>query len=117
MKRRVKYSAGLASMCGVASILLFSIIDKIGYRKYYTYLDPISWSEFSERVPFILVIGLVVFIIVFLWNLRFYQEDTYKYCIHCKKALNESEHKDGKCIVCMMPVENLEGVYEKHPGL
>ncbi len=115
MKSNTKKGFIFALICSSTLIFVLSILDKIGYRKYFTYLSPISWWEYFCRIPYYIGFTIILFCIIFSWWIFIRREP--KYCIFCKKLIPRSISDDSFCPECKKPTEPLDGVYERHPEL
>jgi hypothetical protein len=115
MKSNTKKGLKFALILTLFITFLFSVLDKIGYKKYYTYTSPLSWSEFVCRIPFYLGSSILIFLCITIWWVFFRREP--KYCIKCKKLVPRNVKDDSICPTCQKPSESLDGVFERHPEL
>ena len=115
MKPRTKRCIGEGILASVLTTTLFIITAKTGYNKFTSHSNPSTWTQLFYKLPFFLGVGVVAFLAVFLWRMKFYREQ--KYCIDCDSVISESVCDDSICPDCGSPTEPLKGVFKRHPEL
>lgn len=69
-KQVVKKAAIFSVFATLVSLIAMAASLKLGINKWKTYNDPITWNELYLRIPHLLLIGLAIFIFLFIWSLH-----------------------------------------------
>lgn len=118
MRPKTEKALKEASFIAILVTSLLCIADKTDFDKWRTYRFPLSWKEFFSRLPFYFGLGLLAFIISFLYLSFYLSDDKIKatgkrYCLHCKLVVSNY----AICPTCNKETEPLQGVFERHPEL
>ena len=73
MVERLKFSLLMASLFFFGGLLFQVIRLKMGIINLH-YVGEFSWGEVIDEAPEILTFSLLVFIVVFLWNMVFWEK-------------------------------------------
>ncbi len=94
----------------------FAVMEKLGIKKWRTYDDPLTWTEFIYRLPYLALWALLIYVFVFFVSLHF-KEEPIVICTKCLKSFFKKNTKDDLCPDCNSRLEKINGVYDRHPEL
>ena len=94
LKVRKAKSTGYFYSISFTTILM--VVQKTGYSTFSGTFDPISWVEFSGRLPIYAIFAVIIFMIVFKKN-RKKSLNSAKFCVNCEKVFRSDETEICSC--------------------
>lgn len=98
----------------LAGIAVGVITELTGIKKYKPYPDPKTITETIKEWPLFVVVSVTFFVVTFLWQ-YFKTEKINKICPNCGDVVSTGVDENPQCRKCNIPLENLEGFFERHP--
>ena len=113
-RKHIKSSAASAMLWASVGVVGAIITEVSGYHKSKPQPTPKPFSEVMQSWPVFIALGLLAFIVIFFFKLR-EKEQINKICPKCETVSSISAEIDNaKCVTCKVPLEDLEGYYERH---
>ena len=81
------------------SVIVFislGIIVKIGYNRWDGTIDSIPWTDFYQKLPLILGISSVIFLVTW-FRYSFQKESSTLICLSCGFSKNEFDETECRC--------------------
>lgn len=80
----------------IVAFISLGIIIKIGYSKWNGTIDPIPWTDFYQKIPLLLGISSIVFLVTW-FRYSFQKEPITLICLSCGFSKNEFDETECSC--------------------
>jgi len=80
----------------IVAFISLGIIIKIGYSKWNGTIAPIPWTDFYQKIPLLLGISSIVFLVTWFRN-SFQKEPSTLICLSCGFSKNEFDEIECNC--------------------
>jgi len=115
-KKRINESIVIAAAVTALLLVIYFISEMVGYNKMDLGASPKRFSEVLDEWPRFLILGMFFFSGVFWWRVSS-KEAEYVICTKCMETAEKGKDISKSCMKCGGQLEELEGIYERHPEL